>query len=223
MRKNIGFTLIEMLIVISIICILAAMMVGIVSSAQSKARRNNTDAAILQIKDACEKYRIITQTYPRLDSLARPASPPAAYTDAIVYNAASMIKCNKRIRYIMEEIELSETGGPAWSQKRHDPLIEQSLLKMTDTDGVPMYMDAFGFPLRVWWGRDHKGDTPTGPPNYKATVDRWRYAPDIYSMGENKKDDIAIDADSTEFVTILNFTGSNPIDDRVSWQQDAAK
>lgn len=206
MPKRQGFTLIELLIVIAIIAILAAIAVGIIGTSRRKALLMKTISTIEQLKIACNSYQKIFQEFPALDPAETMTSSPD-----------NMKTFNKTLRTMLEDTEYVENpSAPAWAQKKHPPMVEDPLPKMADTDGNEMYVDGWSNYIRVWWGRNHTGDTPTGPNN--QTNPRRRAPLDIYSIGENETDDIA----PTDTATTANLTEQG-VDDMVSWQQNKGK
>ena len=63
-RKASGFTIIELLIVITIIIILAALILGTVGYVQKKAARSRAEAEIAALSAACENYKADNGVYP---------------------------------------------------------------------------------------------------------------------------------------------------------------
>lgn len=64
MKKIQGFTLVEMLIVISVIIILAGIGISIAGGMMAKAERNASAALQLKVLAACEKYHADNMRYP---------------------------------------------------------------------------------------------------------------------------------------------------------------
>ncbi|MEZ5326171.1 MAG: prepilin-type N-terminal cleavage/methylation domain-containing protein [Verrucomicrobiales bacterium] len=60
-----GFTLIELMVVVTIIVLLAGMTVAITTAVQNKARRSKTSAIIKAIDNSLERYRTDNGDYPR--------------------------------------------------------------------------------------------------------------------------------------------------------------
>src|SRR6476646_5424650 len=63
--KASGFTIMELLIVISIIIVLAALVLATAGYAQNKAARSRAGAEIAAISAACENYKADNGIYPR--------------------------------------------------------------------------------------------------------------------------------------------------------------
>jgi prepilin-type N-terminal cleavage/methylation domain-containing protein len=68
MKSSRGFTLIEILVVISIIAILAGMTLGVGGPMMEKAKRSRTQGEIAAIESALERYKIDNGGYPISDS-----------------------------------------------------------------------------------------------------------------------------------------------------------
>jgi type II secretory pathway pseudopilin PulG len=84
-REISGFTIIELLIVITIIIVLAALVISTMGYAQKKAARSRAEAEIAAMSAACESYKADNGTYPTdagftesVDPNALPPVPPAA-------------------------------------------------------------------------------------------------------------------------------------------------
>ena len=60
-----GFTLIELMVVVTIIVLLAGMTVAITTAVQNKARRSKTSALLKAIDNGLERYRTDNGYYPR--------------------------------------------------------------------------------------------------------------------------------------------------------------
>lgn len=88
-RETSGFTIMELLVVITIIVILAALILGTVGYVQKKAARSRAEAEIAAMSAACESYKADNGTYPsnadtyKLD--ARSSADPSAYPSASLY------------------------------------------------------------------------------------------------------------------------------------------
>jgi prepilin-type N-terminal cleavage/methylation domain-containing protein len=65
LRRDRGFTLIEMLTVMLIIAILASLILGVNSLVQSKAARARAEGEIKTLSMGCENYKVDNGTYPR--------------------------------------------------------------------------------------------------------------------------------------------------------------
>lgn len=215
MKSKPGFTLIELLIVITIIAILAAFTIGITGSMRRKAITQQTKSTIEQLNGACKSYWNIYRNFPDLNHFPPGSAYPGKNKGAIAaWNDNNMVEFNKRLRFYLEDIVYVENpGAPKFAQKEHPPLIQGALPKVTDD--TEMYVDGWGQALRVWWGRDHTGDTPPGPRNYVKGDERYRYLPDIYSFGDDQEDDVG--GEDTKTTADLEADG---FDDLVNWHAE---
>ena len=73
-----GFTLVELLMVITIIGILAALVVGLMAVATKKSRESQVRAMLSELVTAIEAYKTRMGHYPP-DNAARPDQPPLFY------------------------------------------------------------------------------------------------------------------------------------------------
>lgn len=94
--KTVGFTLVELLCVMTIIAILAALVLGTFQYAQQKGARSRSETEINALEAALESYKADNGTYPsssETDSLGPVATSysPSAYVAAgqILYKALS--------------------------------------------------------------------------------------------------------------------------------------
>src|SRR5438874_10483898 len=81
LRKN-AFTIIELLVVISIIIILAGLILSTVGYVQKKGARSRAEAEIAAISAALENYKADNGIYPRGKSVSSPPSGSPLYSAA---------------------------------------------------------------------------------------------------------------------------------------------
>jgi len=83
MKRNssAAFTLVELMVVISIILVLAGLVAGIATFAQRKGLRARTQGEISMLSAACENYKIDNGSYPRDRNVA--ASTTKGITDQV--------------------------------------------------------------------------------------------------------------------------------------------
>jgi prepilin-type N-terminal cleavage/methylation domain-containing protein len=67
MKDRRGFTLVEMVIVIAIILILAALMIGVINTVMTNAQNQKTAALIKMLDDGCRTYKQEYNIYPPND------------------------------------------------------------------------------------------------------------------------------------------------------------
>ena len=79
-RRQAGFTLIEMMVVIMITGVLTAAVVGTVNSARNKANNRTAQATIRSIRNAIHLMEIDTNYWPGREAAAGSASPQPAYS-----------------------------------------------------------------------------------------------------------------------------------------------
>jgi general secretion pathway protein G len=73
-RRRLAFTLVEMLVVIAIIGVLAALVVGINSFARTKAFRSKTLASMEKVRNALEDHRLERGYYPAFTNTGQTVS-----------------------------------------------------------------------------------------------------------------------------------------------------
>lgn len=224
-KKHKAFTLIELLIVITIISIIAGFIVVASQSVRDKALIESTRATIMALMTGCDEYRAIFKVYPDINNSTTLQNNGyqaiGGDTTALdSFDEDDFAEFNRRLRFVLMDIKVSndeEIDG--------DVLVSQKLPTVT-ADGVPaenpgdneeLVADAFGNFLRVCPGRDHTNDNPQGPNNFNADNRSFTMV-DIYSLGANGQDDTDgfSDDDSTEFALIDS-------DEIVSWNIERTK
>jgi type II secretory pathway pseudopilin PulG len=88
LRQMLGFTLVELLVVITIIIILAGLVLATVGYVQKKGARSRTEAEIAAISAACESYKADNGIYPTnadTDGLNPTDTNPQDYQPACRY------------------------------------------------------------------------------------------------------------------------------------------
>ncbi len=86
-RYSVAFTLIELIVVVTVIVILVGLVLSTVGYAQKKAARSRAETEIAAISAACESYKADNGVYP-FD--ANTNSLTATNTDSSTYSAASL-------------------------------------------------------------------------------------------------------------------------------------
>jgi len=87
---NTAFTLLELLIVISIIIVLAGLTIGTMGYVQDKGKRSRTEAEIAAISAALESYKADNGVYPK-DPVTDQLDPTAAFDPVNYVNAANIL------------------------------------------------------------------------------------------------------------------------------------
>src|SRR5947209_7395574 len=77
-RGEAAFTILELLIVMSIIIILAGLTIATMGYVQNKSRRSRAEAEIAAISAACENYKADTGIYPRTTGETDKLDPASA-------------------------------------------------------------------------------------------------------------------------------------------------
>lgn len=177
-KKKEGFTLIEMLVVVSIIILLIAFIVTVVVGVLKRASIRKTEALINRLGVALKTYYAEYRNFPPTDSNG----------DA-----------NQSLTYVMRHelpIYDPETGD---LKKTLDPLIEFKSEELSSAT-PPRSLDAWGNPLNYYI------DSVTGyGRNWKSLNGEWktneRFA-DVWSNGPDGTDDSGdFDADCNDDIT----------------------
>src|SRR5204863_3029968 len=110
---NVAFTLIELIVVITVIIILTGLVLSTVGYAQKKGARARVETEIAALSAACESYKADNGIYPRGQSTSAPASGTPVYTVAATgtddLNARSDFDSTQKIyqdacRYLYEQL-----------------------------------------------------------------------------------------------------------------------
>ena len=88
-KRNLGFTLIEVMLVVSLIAILALIAYPSYQTNIRKAKRNDAIEALLRIQLAEEKWRVSDTDYATLIELGNPTTKEGFYSIAIPANTAT--------------------------------------------------------------------------------------------------------------------------------------
>ncbi len=220
-KKNLGFTLIEILIVIAIISILAAMIVVLAGQMTVKAQTQGTQAEILAIVTACNNYRTDFAVYPDVNqdmskSNSNEQTVPYPGSNKSVLSGvddANTTEWNHRLRFLLE------SQAYLVDEVVRGPYLDGDLPDDEDPDNERLYVDLFNNPLLVVPGRDHSGNNPPGPNNFNS-ANRASHLPDIYSMGADAQDDVGLTG--TSFTSTGAFDAEDS-DDIVSWALEQTK
>ena len=168
-REASGFTIMELLVVITIIVILAALILGTVGYVQKKAARSRAEAEIAAMSAACESYKADNGTYPsnsdttQLD--ARTNTSPSAYQSASLYLYESLCGVTSGAR--------SETP----TAKNYFSFKPNMLSPADQTQNIVFIRDPFG--NSYGYSTAYEADVAKGNPpshGYNPTFDLWSTA-----------------------------------------------
>jgi prepilin-type N-terminal cleavage/methylation domain-containing protein len=164
-REAPGFTILELLIVISIIVILAALILGTVGYVQKKAARSRAEAEIAAMSAACESYKADNGTYPT----------DAAFTENVDPTASPVPTTASLTLYKLLTGDTNATlQPPSTGTKTYFTFKPQMLSGPKDTKnnltGVTYIKDPFG---NAYGYSTEKAVTPAGSVGYNPTFDMW--------------------------------------------------
>jgi prepilin-type N-terminal cleavage/methylation domain-containing protein len=164
-RHNRAFTLVELLVVITIIIILAGLVLATVGYVQKKGARSRTEAEIAAISSACESYKADNGIYPRDASTTDTLDAKAATVDIAKYQAAS--------QYLYGQLAsdpnfdgVADTGYKSYMQFKPNQL-------GTDSNGKLYLRDPFGNSYGYSTIQTATNDATKG---YNPTFDLWSIA-----------------------------------------------
>ncbi|MHC4660678.1 MAG: prepilin-type N-terminal cleavage/methylation domain-containing protein [Planctomycetota bacterium] len=161
-----GFTLVELLVTISIIILLAALVTVGVSSARKKSRKGVTQAEISNLELALKMYYETYGEYPAGDGNGpKVKGNPTARVDSGNANMVSALTGED------EETE----GDKFWKTK------ERNLRPSVSVSGKQVVVDAWGIPYIYRSAYDENNNAREGVHNEDSF--------DIYSCGPNMVDD----------------------------------
>lgn len=147
-----GFTLLEMLIVMTLIMILASMVIGVASHIDARAKRNGVKNTFVLLDSALQEYREFTDKFPeQLEQNYANAAAHSEYLYNELYSAPDSRSILGRIHNSLIEDKYATTGTPlAAKPEIYDPW---------GTALDYRYAPGENFPLIVSAGPDEKFDT----------------------------------------------------------------
>ncbi|MEO7934503.1 MAG: prepilin-type N-terminal cleavage/methylation domain-containing protein [Chthoniobacterales bacterium] len=169
-RRSKGFTLVELLTVMTIIGILAALVLGTFKFVQDKAARSRAESEIKAMEAALESYKADNGAYPRgadSDSLNPTTLTPSTY-----------INSSKVLYQALSGDGTSALGGAAASDGKLDTGSKQYMefkpnqLNTTTFYVVDPWGNSYGYST-IYQANSEKA-TPTNPsPGNNPTFDLW--------------------------------------------------
>lgn len=169
-----GFTVIEMLVVITVISILAGILLPSLGTAQKRAKMTRTQGIIDSITMALKQYRTDYVAYPPDSDIPTISSgTPTTATCVYYYSAAT---------FIAGENSNNISAGPYMEYRQKD---KEITTQQADMDGDGTSDDTL-FEIVDAWGNPLIFDS-TSPPNNTNSFDLYSYGPD--GSDDNGNDD----------------------------------
>ncbi len=188
-RSRAGFTLVELITVVSVIVLLFALVAGAYTYADKSSKRNRTEVSIRVIRSALENYREKFGAYPT----------PANATEQVAIADKSYIAGGAACLYQalsgdgFNQIQGADGLGNPSSDGQVDAneAVNVTLTDMprelyTHNNSSLYYMvDGFGHPIRYIKAAPTQSPVPGQPPPKATTINLTTY--DIWSYGEDTK------------------------------------
>jgi prepilin-type N-terminal cleavage/methylation domain-containing protein len=178
-----GFTLIELIVTVTIIVILTGLVLSTVGYVQKKAARSRAETEIAAISAACENYKADNGVYPRGQSTSVPPSGTPTYTVATSgtdhLNARVNTDSTQKIyqdtcRYLYEQLSgdgnldlVTDVG-----KKSYFTFKESMLATIKDANGTTVGLSHIKDPFGNSYGYSTANQAASGN-GYNPTFDLW--------------------------------------------------
>jgi Tfp pilus assembly protein PilE len=189
---NGAFTVIELIVVITVIVILTGLVLSTVSYARKKGARARAETEIAAMSAACESYKADNAIYPRdptantaTDSLDARTMFDPANANAILYKTASLVlyralsgdrNLDRTVSAADKNFNIdgSNLGTPLTQLPQAYFTFKPNMLSPTDqTQNVQYIQDPFGNSYGYSTANQYDPNTPKG---YNPTFDLWSTA-----------------------------------------------
>ncbi|MHC4433383.1 MAG: prepilin-type N-terminal cleavage/methylation domain-containing protein [Planctomycetota bacterium] len=151
-RDKYGFTLIEMLVVLTLIVILASMVIGVASHVDARAKRDRIENTFVLLDSALQEYRQFTDKFP--EQLEQNYANAAAHTEYL-YNELDSVPDSRSILEKIEDSLIENKYSAAAAPVAEIPEIYDPWGTVLDY----IYSPGENFPLIVSAGPDRKFGT----------------------------------------------------------------
>jgi type II secretory pathway pseudopilin PulG len=151
-RKKYGFTLLEMLIVITLIMILTSMIIGVASHIDARAKKEGIENTFVLLDSALQEYRQFRDKFP--EQLEQNYANAAAHAEYL-YNELDSVPDSRRILERINRSLIEDKYGAAGAPIATSP-------EIYDLWGTALdyrYAPGENFPLIVSAGPDKKFGT----------------------------------------------------------------
>jgi len=158
-----AFTVIELLIVMSVIIVLAGLVLGTSGYVQKKGQRSRAEAEIAALSAALESYKADNGIYPR--EASSDALDPRLSGDPNAYQAASL--------FLFKELSgLDENGAPVAGAKSYFAFKPQMLSGLRSTGGNVSTITGIRDPFGNHYGYSTANQVDSAK-GYNPTFDLW--------------------------------------------------